>query len=166
VVLPRIINTCSWRLSYFRVSEVLIPGIFYFTSSWANPNIWELERSFFFFTLELVTMECRFYFISVVAASISQLQFLCGWNFVPNEFTHHIHHERIFLQSQKPVAMIAGLPVLLDSVFFFEEFGNIFKFKQTNSVAFSPLAKYTDWATATCWPNLVPIFADRGMLRC
>jgi hypothetical protein len=29
-----------------------------------------------------------------------------------------------------------------------------------NSVAFSPQADYTDWATAT-WRNLVPTFADR-----
>jgi hypothetical protein len=31
------------------------------------------------------------------------------------------------------------------------------------SVAFSVQAKYTDWATATCWRNLVPTFADRGV---
>jgi hypothetical protein len=36
---------------------------------------------------------------------------------------------------------------------------------QTNSVAFSPQAIYTDWATATCWRNLVPTFADRGLSR-
>jgi hypothetical protein len=35
----------------------------------------------------------------------------------------------------------------------------------TNSVAFSPQANYTDWATATCWRNLVPNFADRGVSR-
>jgi hypothetical protein len=29
---------------------------------------------------------------------------------------------------------------------------------------FSPQANYTDWATATCWRNLVPIFADWGVL--
>jgi hypothetical protein len=29
-----------------------------------------------------------------------------------------------------------------------------------NSVAFSPQANYTDWATATCWQNLVPTFVD------
>jgi hypothetical protein len=33
---------------------------------------------------------------------------------------------------------------------------------KTNSVAFSPQANYTDWATAT-WRNLVPTFADRGV---
>jgi hypothetical protein len=38
-------------------------------------------------------------------------------------------------------------------------------FKQTNSVAFSPQANYTDWATATCRRNLVPTFADRGVSR-
>jgi hypothetical protein len=37
------------------------------------------------------------------------------------------------------------------------------KNKQTNSVALSPRANYTDWATATCWRNLVPTFADRGV---
>jgi hypothetical protein len=37
--------------------------------------------------------------------------------------------------------------------------------KQTNSVAFSPQANYTNWSTATCWRNLVPTFADRGVSR-
>jgi hypothetical protein len=32
---------------------------------------------------------------------------------------------------------------------------------QTNSVAFSPQANYTNGATATCWRNLVQTFADR-----
>jgi hypothetical protein len=32
-------------------------------------------------------------------------------------------------------------------------------------VAFSPQANYTDWATDTCRPNLVPAFADRGVSR-
>jgi hypothetical protein len=32
-----------------------------------------------------------------------------------------------------------------------------------NSVALSPQANYTDWATATCWRNLVPTFMDRGV---
>jgi hypothetical protein len=35
---------------------------------------------------------------------------------------------------------------------------------KTHSVAFSPQANYTDWATATCWRNLLPTFADSGML--
>jgi hypothetical protein len=35
--------------------------------------------------------------------------------------------------------------------------------QKTNSVALSPQANYTDWATATCWQNLVPTFADRGV---
>jgi hypothetical protein len=38
------------------------------------------------------------------------------------------------------------------------------KYKQ-NSVAFIPQANYTDWATATCWRNLVPTFADRVVSR-
>jgi hypothetical protein len=33
----------------------------------------------------------------------------------------------------------------------------------TNSVALSPQANYTDWATATCWRNLVPTFVVRGV---
>jgi hypothetical protein len=37
--------------------------------------------------------------------------------------------------------------------------------KKQNSMAFSPQANYTDWATATCWRNLVPTFADRGVSR-
>jgi hypothetical protein len=40
-----------------------------------------------------------------------------------------------------------------------------YKKKETNSVASSPQANYTDWATATCWRNLVPTFADRGVSR-
>jgi hypothetical protein len=36
---------------------------------------------------------------------------------------------------------------------------------QLYSVAFSPQANYTDWATATCRRNLVPTFVDRGVLR-
>jgi hypothetical protein len=35
----------------------------------------------------------------------------------------------------------------------------------TNSVALSPQANYTDWATATCRQNLVPTFVDRGVSR-
>jgi hypothetical protein len=34
-----------------------------------------------------------------------------------------------------------------------------------NSMAFSPQAKYTDWATATCQRNVVPTFMDRGVSR-
>jgi hypothetical protein len=36
---------------------------------------------------------------------------------------------------------------------------------KTNSVALSPQVNYTDWATATCWRNLVPTFGDRGVSR-
>jgi hypothetical protein len=36
---------------------------------------------------------------------------------------------------------------------------------KTNSVALSPQANYTDWATATCRQNLVPTFVDRWMSR-
>jgi hypothetical protein len=39
------------------------------------------------------------------------------------------------------------------------------KTKQTNSVAPSPRANYTDWATATCRLNLVSTFVDRGVSR-
>jgi hypothetical protein len=34
-----------------------------------------------------------------------------------------------------------------------------------NSVALSPRANYTDWATATCRRNLVSTFVDRGVSR-
>jgi hypothetical protein len=34
-----------------------------------------------------------------------------------------------------------------------------------NSVALSPQANYTDWATATCRRNLVSASADRGVSR-
>jgi hypothetical protein len=37
--------------------------------------------------------------------------------------------------------------------------------QKTNSMAFSPRANYTDWATATCRRNLVPTFVDRGLSR-
>jgi hypothetical protein len=33
------------------------------------------------------------------------------------------------------------------------------------SVALSPQANYTDWATATCRRNLMPTFVDRGVSR-
>jgi hypothetical protein len=36
---------------------------------------------------------------------------------------------------------------------------------KTNSVALSPQANYTDWATASRWRNLVPTFMDRGVSR-
>jgi hypothetical protein len=36
---------------------------------------------------------------------------------------------------------------------------------KTNSVALSPRTNYTDWATATCWRNLVPSFVDGGVSR-
>jgi hypothetical protein len=36
---------------------------------------------------------------------------------------------------------------------------------QTNSVALSPQANYTDWATATCRRNLVLNFVDRRVSR-
>jgi hypothetical protein len=35
--------------------------------------------------------------------------------------------------------------------------------KQTNSVALSPRANYTDWSTATCQRNLMSTFVDRGV---
>jgi hypothetical protein len=37
--------------------------------------------------------------------------------------------------------------------------------KKTNSVAISPQANSTDWATGTCRRNLVPTFVDRGVSR-
>jgi hypothetical protein len=39
------------------------------------------------------------------------------------------------------------------------------KTKQTNSVALSLQANYTDWTTATCRQNLMPTFVDRGVSR-
>jgi hypothetical protein len=39
------------------------------------------------------------------------------------------------------------------------------KNKQTNSVALSPQANYTDWATTNCRRNLVSNFADSVVLR-
>jgi hypothetical protein len=35
--------------------------------------------------------------------------------------------------------------------------------KQTNSVALSPQANYTDWVTATFWRNLVPANRTRDL---
>jgi hypothetical protein len=42
---------------------------------------------------------------------------------------------------------------------------SIFTTTKTNSVAFSPQANYTDWATTTCWRNLVPTFKNGGVLH-
>jgi hypothetical protein len=36
---------------------------------------------------------------------------------------------------------------------------------KTNSVSIRPQVNSTDWATATCWLNLVPTFANRGLSR-
>jgi hypothetical protein len=38
-------------------------------------------------------------------------------------------------------------------------------YKKPTSVALSPRANYTDWATATCRRNLVSTFVDRGVSR-
>jgi hypothetical protein len=41
----------------------------------------------------------------------------------------------------------------------YQKVNGILYFMQTNkknSVALSPWANYTDWATATCWRNLMP----------
>jgi hypothetical protein len=43
--------------------------------------------------------------------------------------------------------------------------GNSLIKQNTYSVAISTQMNYTDWATATCRRNLVPTFADRGVLR-
>jgi hypothetical protein len=42
-------------------------------------------------------------------------------------------------------------------------FSPLLEFIKKNSVALSPRANYTDWATATCRRNLVPTFVDRGV---
>jgi hypothetical protein len=39
------------------------------------------------------------------------------------------------------------------------------RMSQNHSVALSPQANYTDWATATCRRNLVPTLVDRGVSR-
>jgi hypothetical protein len=39
------------------------------------------------------------------------------------------------------------------------------KISKTNSVAFSPKANYTEWATATGWRILVPTYVDRELSR-
>jgi hypothetical protein len=39
----------------------------------------------------------------------------------------------------------------------------MYLYTHTHSVAFSSQVNYTDWVTATCWGNLVPAFADRGV---
>jgi hypothetical protein len=40
-----------------------------------------------------------------------------------------------------------------------------YKTKKTNSVALSPQANYTDWATTTCRQSFVSTFVDRGVSR-
>jgi hypothetical protein len=52
-----------------------------------------------------------------------------------------------------------------DTIFPFHFFAEHKHTNKTNSVAFSPQANYTDWATATCRRNLVPTFADKGVSR-
>jgi ABC-type arginine transport system ATPase subunit len=46
-----------------------------------------------------------------------------------------------------------------------QRFGEQKQKQKKNSVAFSPQANYTDWATATCRRNLVPTLVDRGVSR-
>jgi hypothetical protein len=46
-----------------------------------------------------------------------------------------------------------------------DSIGRKSKLQKKTSVALSPHANYTDWATATCWRNLVPTFVDRGVSR-
>jgi hypothetical protein len=41
----------------------------------------------------------------------------------------------------------------------------ILKTYNNNSLALSPRANYTDWATVTCLQNLMPTFVDRGVSR-
>jgi hypothetical protein len=53
----------------------------------------------------------------------------------------------------EPSGFLAGLYIFFPDI------------KTTNSIAFSLHANCTDWATATCWPILVPTFADRGVSR-
>jgi hypothetical protein len=64
------------------------------------------------------------------------------------------------------------LPHVLQNLATFSWFGVLFLWKsrvssnkQTNSVALSPRANYTDRATATCQRNLVQTFVDRGVSR-
>jgi hypothetical protein len=67
-----------------------------------------------------------------------------------------------------PTPITASVTVLLQSIshiVYSPLSTNINIRKQANSVAVSPQAKYTDCATATCWRNLVPTFADRGVSR-
>jgi hypothetical protein len=40
----------------------------------------------------------------------------------------------------------------------------VYKKKQTNSVALSPQANYTDWAAATCQRNLVPTVVNLSFI--
>jgi hypothetical protein len=47
---------------------------------------------------------------------------------------------------------------------FLSRWGNMLQTK-INSVALSPQANFTDWATATCRRNLVPNFVDREVSR-
>jgi inosine/xanthosine triphosphate pyrophosphatase family protein len=40
---------------------------------------------------------------------------------------------------------------------------DVYEQNKTNSVAISPRANYTDWATATCRRYTLPTFVDSGM---
>jgi hypothetical protein len=52
-----------------------------------------------------------------------------------------------------------------DSSYILDEFFRSTNKQQTNSVALSPRANYTDWSTATCRWNLMSTFVDRGVSR-
>jgi hypothetical protein len=79
---------------------------------------------------------------------------------------HHIYHAHVRIlralvqkthkqDTALPLWMSQHFPILLLMI----------PLLQTNSVALSPQANYTDWATATCRWNLVPTFVERWVSR-
>jgi hypothetical protein len=65
--------------------------------------------------------------------------------------------------------MIAALPWIMQSwsthqtISVQTEYPFLINKQKTNSMALSPRANYTDWATATCRRNLVPTLVDKGV---
>jgi hypothetical protein len=93
-------------------------------------------------------------------------EFLLFWKWrrqVPpkRRYSQHVHgviyQETAFFHIHRREHLDPYIPVLIYLYFYSTAI--------TNTVAFSPQANYTNWATATCRRNLMPTCADRRVSR-
>jgi hypothetical protein len=78
---------------------------------------------------------------------------------VPSCIFQNKHNISIPISSQSCYGLCPSHPLWIDHSTY------TWRMSIPNSVAISPQANYTDWATATCRWNLVPTFVDRGVSR-